>query len=112
MFCSVFPARGEDHIDADGIKTALVRLFQQVVAEAAAGPAPDEEANQASAQELQSLRDSLNQADEKTRDLEGQLDSLNKVNRIGKPVNREHPGLSVLHIHVDECGSSVSCPLC
>lgn len=61
------------------MKISLVRLFVQVVAEAAAGPSPDEEANQASVQELQSLRDSLNQADEKTRDLEGQLDNLNKV---------------------------------
>lgn len=61
------------------LKPVLCVFCVQVVAEAAAGPAPDEEANQASVQELQSLRDSLTQADEKTRDLEGQLDNLNKV---------------------------------
>lgn len=50
-----------------------------MVAEAAAGPAQVEEARQASVQELQSFRDSLNQAETKTRDLEGQLENLNKV---------------------------------
>uniref|UniRef100_A0A8C9ZXW1 Nucleoprotein TPR n=1 Tax=Sander lucioperca TaxID=283035 RepID=A0A8C9ZXW1_SANLU len=38
-----------------------------------------EEARQASVQELQSLRDSLNQAEAKTRELEGQLENINKV---------------------------------
>lgn len=50
-----------------------------MVAEAAAGPAQVEEARQASVQELQGFRDSLNQAEAKTRDLEGQLENLNKV---------------------------------
>lgn len=51
-----------------------------MVAEAAtAGPSQDEEARQASAQELQSLRESLNQAEAKTRELEGQLENVNKV---------------------------------
>lgn len=52
-----------------------------MVAEAAAGPAQVEEARQASVQELQSLKDSLNQAETKTRDLEAQLENLNKVKR-------------------------------
>uniref|UniRef100_A0A8C9ZSN7 Nucleoprotein TPR n=1 Tax=Sander lucioperca TaxID=283035 RepID=A0A8C9ZSN7_SANLU len=39
----------------------------------------EEEARQASVQELQSLRDSLNQAEAKTRELEGQLENINKV---------------------------------
>lgn len=50
-----------------------------MVAEAAAGPSQEEEARQASAQELQNLRDSLSQAEAKTKELEGQLDNINKV---------------------------------
>lgn len=52
-----------------------------MVAEAAAGPTQVEEARQASVQELQSLKDSLTQAETKTRDLETQLENLNKVKR-------------------------------
>ncbi|XP_073332278.1 translocated promoter region b, nuclear basket protein isoform X2 [Pagrus major] len=51
----------------------------KMVAEAAAGPSQEEEARQASVQELQSLRDSLSQAEAKTRELEGQLENINKV---------------------------------
>ncbi|KAI3368578.1 hypothetical protein L3Q82_025589, partial [Scortum barcoo] len=51
----------------------------KMVAEAAAGPSQDEEARQASVQELQSLKDSLNQAEAKTKELEGQLENINKV---------------------------------
>ncbi|XP_070816529.1 translocated promoter region b, nuclear basket protein isoform X2 [Chaetodon trifascialis] len=51
----------------------------RMVAEAAAGPSQEEEARQASVQELQSLRDSLSQAEAKTRELEGQLENINKV---------------------------------
>ncbi|XP_053286450.1 translocated promoter region b, nuclear basket protein isoform X2 [Pleuronectes platessa] len=51
----------------------------KMVAEAAAGPSQEEEARQASAQELQSLRDSLNQAEAKIKELEGQLENINKV---------------------------------
>ncbi|XP_035032393.2 translocated promoter region b, nuclear basket protein isoform X4 [Hippoglossus stenolepis] len=51
----------------------------KMVAEAAAGPSQEEEARQASVQELQSLRDSLNQAEAKTKELEGQLENINKV---------------------------------
>lgn len=50
-----------------------------MAAEAAAGPSQDEEARQASAQELQGLRESLSQAEAKTRELEGQLENVNKV---------------------------------
>uniref|UniRef100_A0A673YMW8 Nucleoprotein TPR n=1 Tax=Salmo trutta TaxID=8032 RepID=A0A673YMW8_SALTR len=46
---------------------------------AASTPAQEQEAQQASAQELQGLRDSLGQAETRTKDLEGQLDNLNKV---------------------------------
>ncbi|XP_056234466.1 translocated promoter region b, nuclear basket protein [Seriola aureovittata] len=51
----------------------------KMVAEAAAGPSQEEEARQASVQELQSLRDSLSQAEAKTKELEGQLENINKV---------------------------------
>ncbi|XP_023149698.2 translocated promoter region b, nuclear basket protein isoform X2 [Amphiprion ocellaris] len=51
----------------------------KLVAEATAGPSQEEEARQASVQELQSLRDSLSQAEGKTKDLEGQLENINKV---------------------------------
>uniref|UniRef100_A0A673YRW3 Nucleoprotein TPR n=1 Tax=Salmo trutta TaxID=8032 RepID=A0A673YRW3_SALTR len=51
----------------------------KMVLEAASTPAQEQEAQQASAQELQGLRDSLGQAETRTKDLEGQLDNLNKV---------------------------------
>uniref|UniRef100_A0A672ZI65 Nucleoprotein TPR n=1 Tax=Sphaeramia orbicularis TaxID=375764 RepID=A0A672ZI65_9TELE len=46
----------------------------RIVAEAAAGPSQDEEARQASVQEMQTLKDSLSQAEAKTKELEGQLE--------------------------------------
>uniref|UniRef100_A0A6Q2XHY6 Nucleoprotein TPR n=1 Tax=Esox lucius TaxID=8010 RepID=A0A6Q2XHY6_ESOLU len=52
---------------------------EKMVSEAASTPAQETEAQQASAQELQGLRDSLGQAETRTRDLEGQLENLNKV---------------------------------
>lgn len=51
----------------------------KLVAEATAGPSQEEEARQASVQELQSLRDSLSQAEARTRELEAQLENVNKV---------------------------------
>uniref|UniRef100_A0A3P9CSH3 Nucleoprotein TPR n=1 Tax=Maylandia zebra TaxID=106582 RepID=A0A3P9CSH3_9CICH len=58
----------------DELKVAHDKL----VAEAAAGPSQEEEARQASVQELQSLRDSLSQAEARSADLEGQLENMNK----------------------------------
>lgn len=49
------------------------------MAETAAGPSQDEEARQASVQELQSVKDSLSQAETKNKELEGQLENINKV---------------------------------
>uniref|UniRef100_A0A8D3BGW3 Nucleoprotein TPR n=1 Tax=Scophthalmus maximus TaxID=52904 RepID=A0A8D3BGW3_SCOMX len=46
---------------------------------AAAVPSQEEEARQASVQELQSLRDSLSQSEARTKELEGQLENINKV---------------------------------
>uniref|UniRef100_A0A3B5B4R2 Nucleoprotein TPR n=1 Tax=Stegastes partitus TaxID=144197 RepID=A0A3B5B4R2_9TELE len=42
-------------------------------------PSQDEEARQASVQELQSVRDSLTQAEARTKELEGQLENISKV---------------------------------
>lgn len=50
-----------------------------MVADAAAGPSQEQEVQQASLQEAQGLRDSLSQAEARTRELEGQLENLNKV---------------------------------
>ncbi|XP_023810077.1 nucleoprotein TPR isoform X3 [Oryzias latipes] len=51
----------------------------KLVSDTAAGPSQDEEARQASAQELQSLRDSLGQAQNRSKELEGQLENISKV---------------------------------
>ncbi|XP_060773336.1 translocated promoter region b, nuclear basket protein isoform X2 [Neoarius graeffei] len=51
----------------------------KMVAAASSAPVQDQEAQQASAQELQSLRDSLSQSEAKTRELENQLETLNKA---------------------------------
>lgn len=53
-----------------------------MVAAVASAPVQDQEAQQASAQELQSLRDSLGQSEAKTRELECQLETLNKVSLL------------------------------
>lgn len=52
------------------------------MAAAASAPVQDQEAQQASAQELQSLRNSLSQSEIKTRELESQLETLNKVSLL------------------------------
>ncbi|KAL6486019.1 hypothetical protein MHYP_G00054110 [Metynnis hypsauchen] len=51
----------------------------KMVAAAASTPAQDQEAQQASAQELQSLRESLSQSETRTRELEGQVETLNRT---------------------------------
>uniref|UniRef100_A0AAR2KP16 Nucleoprotein TPR n=1 Tax=Pygocentrus nattereri TaxID=42514 RepID=A0AAR2KP16_PYGNA len=51
----------------------------KMVAAAASTPTQDQEAQQASAQELQSLRESLSQSETRTRELEGQVETLNRV---------------------------------
>ncbi|XP_030582625.1 translocated promoter region b, nuclear basket protein [Archocentrus centrarchus] len=59
----------------DELKVAHDKLL----AEATAGPSQEEEARQASVQELQSLRDSLSQAEARIKELEGQLENISKV---------------------------------
>lgn len=56
--------------------------FVQLVAAAASAPAQDQEAQQASAQELQGLKESLNQSENRTRELEGHLENLNRVSAL------------------------------
>uniref|UniRef100_A0A8C5I357 Nucleoprotein TPR n=1 Tax=Gouania willdenowi TaxID=441366 RepID=A0A8C5I357_GOUWI len=51
----------------------------KLVAEAAAGTSQDEEARQASSQEVQSLRDALGVAQARGTELEGQLENINKT---------------------------------
>ncbi|XP_048845940.1 nucleoprotein TPR isoform X2 [Brienomyrus brachyistius] len=57
----------------------LKAQHDKMVADAAAKPAEEAEAQQASAQEIQALRNSLNQAEAKSRELEGQVEGLQKV---------------------------------
>uniref|UniRef100_A0A672R9Z6 Nucleoprotein TPR n=1 Tax=Sinocyclocheilus grahami TaxID=75366 RepID=A0A672R9Z6_SINGR len=45
----------------------------------ASAPAQDQEAQQASAQEIQALKESLNQSENRTRELEGHLENLNRT---------------------------------
>ncbi|KAK2835272.1 hypothetical protein Q5P01_015756 [Channa striata] len=51
----------------------------RLVNEAAAGPSQEQEARQASVQELQTLTDSLSKAEARSKELEGQLENINKV---------------------------------
>ncbi|CAM4689908.1 unnamed protein product [Leuciscus chuanchicus] len=53
--------------------------YDKLVAAAASAPAQDQEAQQASAQELQGLKESLNQSENRTRELEGHLENLNRT---------------------------------
>ncbi|KAM9444499.1 translocated promoter region b, nuclear basket protein isoform 3-T3 [Clarias gariepinus] len=53
--------------------------YDKMVAAAASAPVQDQEAQQASAQELQSLRESLSQSEAKAQELESQLETLNKT---------------------------------
>ncbi|KAJ0032751.1 hypothetical protein NQD34_002832 [Periophthalmus magnuspinnatus] len=59
----------------DELKVAHDKL----VAEVAAGPSQNEETRQASAQEIQALKDSLTQAEVKVKELEAQVEKSNKV---------------------------------
>lgn len=51
-------------------------------AAASLAPVHDEEARQASAQENQNLRDSLSQSEARVKELESQLENLNKVSSV------------------------------
>lgn len=53
--------------------------LSQLAAEAAAKPTQEQEAQQASVQEIQALKDSLSQAEAQTRELEAQLENVQKV---------------------------------
>ncbi|XP_056337512.1 translocated promoter region b, nuclear basket protein isoform X2 [Danio aesculapii] len=53
--------------------------YEKLVAAAASAPVQEQEAQQASAQELQNLKESLNQSEIRIRELEGQLENLNRT---------------------------------
>ncbi|KAG1963734.1 nucleoprotein TPR [Pimephales promelas] len=53
--------------------------YDKSVADAASAPAQDQEAQQASVQEVQGLKESLNQSENRTRELEGHLENLNRT---------------------------------
>uniref|UniRef100_A0A9J7Y5N9 Nucleoprotein TPR n=2 Tax=Cyprinus carpio carpio TaxID=630221 RepID=A0A9J7Y5N9_CYPCA len=62
--------------------------YDKLVAAAASAPAQDQEAQQASAQELQALKESLNQSENRTRELEGHLENLNRT--VGERETEAH----------------------
>ncbi|XP_052390794.1 nucleoprotein TPR [Carassius gibelio] len=53
--------------------------YDKLVAAAASAPVQDQESQQASAQELQTLKESLNQSENRTRELESHLENLNRT---------------------------------
>uniref|UniRef100_A0A671P942 Nucleoprotein TPR n=1 Tax=Sinocyclocheilus anshuiensis TaxID=1608454 RepID=A0A671P942_9TELE len=53
--------------------------YDKLVAAAASAPAQDQEAQQASAQELQAVKESLNQSENRTRELEDHLENLSRT---------------------------------
>uniref|UniRef100_A0A8C2HCG3 Nucleoprotein TPR n=1 Tax=Cyprinus carpio TaxID=7962 RepID=A0A8C2HCG3_CYPCA len=79
-------------------KTQYEELKEQhdkMVAEAASKPAQEHEDRQASVQEIQNLKSSLSQTQNRTSELETQLDSIQKSNQIivsniVQPDNRDH----------------------
>ncbi|XP_057697331.1 translocated promoter region b, nuclear basket protein isoform X1 [Corythoichthys intestinalis] len=56
-----------------------LKVEHDKIVSVAAGPSKEEEARQTSVQELQGLKDSLSQADTRIKDLESQLENVNKV---------------------------------
>ncbi|XP_016391450.1 nucleoprotein TPR-like [Sinocyclocheilus rhinocerous] len=53
--------------------------YDKLVAAAASAPAQNQEAQQASAQELQAVKESLNQSENRSRELEGHLENLSRT---------------------------------
>ncbi|XP_064188203.1 translocated promoter region b, nuclear basket protein isoform X2 [Anguilla rostrata] len=82
----------------------------KLVAEAAAKPTQEQEAQQASVQEIQALKDSLSQSEAKTRDLEAQVESVQKAvgereaeaRSFQEQLNRLQPELSRLRQELQE----------
>ncbi|KAI1891474.1 hypothetical protein AGOR_G00144190 [Albula goreensis] len=82
----------------------------KMVAEAAAKPAQEQEAQQASVQEIQALKDSLSQTEARTRELEAQLESVQKtagereaeVRNFQEQVNKLQPELARLKQELQE----------
>ncbi|KAJ8409499.1 hypothetical protein AAFF_G00229000 [Aldrovandia affinis] len=82
----------------------------KLVAEAVAKPAQEQEAQKASAQEIQALKSSLSQAETKTKDLESQVESLQKAagereaqaRALQEQVNKAQPELNRLRQELQE----------
>ncbi|XP_066548647.1 nucleoprotein TPR isoform X2 [Amia ocellicauda] len=82
----------------------------KLVTEAATKPILEQEAQQASAQEIQALKDSLSQAENKAKELEGQVESLQKlasereaeVKSVQEQVNKLQPELARLKQELQE----------
>ncbi|KAJ8376133.1 hypothetical protein SKAU_G00067130 [Synaphobranchus kaupii] len=82
----------------------------KMVAEAAAKPAQEQEAQQASVQEIQALKDSLSQAEANTRELEAQVENVQKtvgereaeVRCFQEQVNKLQPELARLKQELQE----------
>ncbi|KAJ8357190.1 hypothetical protein SKAU_G00199840 [Synaphobranchus kaupii] len=82
----------------------------KLVAEAAAKPAQEQAAQQASAQEIQALKSSLSQAEAKTKDSESQVENLQKtvgerevqVRSLQEQVNKAQPELTRLRQELQE----------
>ncbi|XP_061093863.1 translocated promoter region b, nuclear basket protein isoform X2 [Conger conger] len=84
--------------------------YDKMVAEAAAKPAQEQEAQQASVQEIQALKDSLSLAEAKTREMEAQVENVQKVvgereaevRSLQEQVNRLQPELARLKQELQE----------
>ncbi|KAG9338435.1 hypothetical protein JZ751_025839 [Albula glossodonta] len=74
----------------------------KMVAEVAAKPAQEQEAQQASAQEIQALKNSLSQAETRAKDLKTQVESLQKVRGLQEQVNKMKPELGRLRKELQE----------
>lgn len=73
----------ENMVHCGAVVLGLIWLgYVQLVATAASTPAQDQEAQQASAQELQMLKESLNHSENRSRELEGQLETINRVRTL------------------------------
>lgn len=66
-------------ISSDGAFSLIPLDIFQMVAEASTQPLVEQQEQQVSAQEVQELKDTLGQAEVKTKALEAQVESLQKV---------------------------------
>uniref|UniRef100_A0A4W4FP87 Nucleoprotein TPR n=1 Tax=Electrophorus electricus TaxID=8005 RepID=A0A4W4FP87_ELEEL len=72
-----------------------LRVEHSKMLAAAATPVQDQEAQQTAANELQGLRESLSQSETKIRELEAQLEALNRVSRLPHIKNNKIPSKTI-----------------